>query len=126
QGIYGDFPGPHCMVEGGVERLVHAVANQQVRECLRFNAPVRRVSITSVSSDSSKENASEGAIHVSIKKAFPPNGVAGVGGVGGMGVEPEEEVEEQEEVVKADAVIVALPLSLMQQGAVEFDPPLRE
>lgn len=83
------------------------------------------MSITSVSSDISKENASEGAIHVSIKKAFPPNGVGGVGGVGGMGVEPEGEVE-QEEVVKADAVIVALPLSLMQQGAVEFDPPLRE
>lgn len=57
-------------------------------------------------------------------KNFSPNGAAGVGGVG---VEPGEEVEgEEEEVVRADAVIVALPLPLVQQGVVEFDPPLRE
>lgn len=60
---------------------------------------------------------------MSIKKAFSPNGAAGVGGVG---VEPGEEVEEEEEVVRADAVIVALPLPLLQQGVVEFDPPLPE
>lgn len=30
QGVYGDFPGPHCVVEGGVERIAEAVASPQV------------------------------------------------------------------------------------------------
>ena len=30
QGVYGDFPGPHCVVEGGVERIAEAIASPQV------------------------------------------------------------------------------------------------
>lgn len=44
-----------------------------------------------------------------------------VGGGSGDGAE-----EEEEELVRADAVIVAVPLSVLQEGAVEFDPPLSE
>lgn len=28
--MYGDFPGPHCVVEGGVERIAEVVANPEV------------------------------------------------------------------------------------------------
>ncbi|CAM9690420.1 unnamed protein product, partial [Scytosiphon promiscuus] len=45
QGVYGDYPGPHCVVEGGVGRIAEAVATPEVRECLRLNAPVSRVAI---------------------------------------------------------------------------------
>ncbi|CAN0117967.1 unnamed protein product, partial [Ectocarpus fasciculatus] len=36
QGVYGDFPGPHCVVEGGVERIAEVVASPQVGSLLRI------------------------------------------------------------------------------------------
>lgn len=70
---------------------------------------------------SGEEEQGDGAVHVSIKKEGTVTTTAVVGergqgeAEGGAG-----------EVVRADAVIVAVPLSVLQEGAVEFDPPLPE
>ncbi|CAM9670660.1 unnamed protein product, partial [Ectocarpus sp. 6 AP-2014] len=128
QGLYGDFPGPHCVVEGGVERIAEVVASPQVRECLRLNARVSRIAIL----DADKAAAAAAAIAAN-KTSGGPAAVAKAGHVqvvvhkqvvvGGSGDGAEEE---EEELVLAEAVIVAVPLSVLQEGTVEFDPPLSE
>ncbi|CAB1116449.1 PAO [Ectocarpus sp. CCAP 1310/34] len=127
QGVYGDFPGPHCVVEGGVERIAEVVASPQVRECLRLNARVSRVAIVDA------EKAAAAAAIPANKTSGGPAAVSKgehvqvvvhkqvVGGGSGDGAE-----EEEEELVRAEAVIVAVPLSVLQEGTVEFDPPLSE
>lgn len=32
QGSFGDYPGPHCIVEGGASKLVNAVATEEVSD----------------------------------------------------------------------------------------------
>eukprot|EP00752_Nemacystus_decipiens_P004594 g4193.t1 len=162
QGVYGDFPGPHCVVEGGVERIAEAVASPQVRACLRFHARVDRVAIanpdekaaaaaaaaTLVGADgggtgatgepgtanlgadgacaggtgSGEEEPDGGAVRVYVRKGGATTAAAAAA-VGGRRRGPEGEGAE---VVKADAVIVAVPLSVLQEGALEFDPPMPE
>jgi monoamine oxidase len=42
-----------------------------------------------------------------------------------VGVEVEVEVEVEElKTIKADCVLVTLPLGVLQEGCVKFDPPL--
>lgn len=43
QGVYGDFPGPHCVVEGGVERIAEVVASPQVGSLLRTRLEISRL-----------------------------------------------------------------------------------
>ncbi|CAN0443847.1 unnamed protein product, partial [Ectocarpus sp. 12 AP-2014] len=127
QGVYGDFPGPHCVVEGGVERIAEVVASPQVRECLHLNARVSRIAIVDA------DKAAAAAAIATTKTSGGPAAVSKGGhievvvhkqvGGGGSGDGAEEE---EEELVRAEAVIVAVPLSVLQEGTVEFDPPLSE
>eukprot|EP00903_Cladosiphon_okamuranus_P006763 g6596.t1 len=144
QGVYGDFPGPHCVVEGGVERIAEAVATPQVRECLRFHAPVDRVTITNSSKGSAATAAAaagtleRGGSGTSVATSEQAKANPGGGETSARGVRSGDEGQgggpvnvsvcngERGEVVLADAVIVAVPLSVLQNGAVEFDPPLPE
>lgn len=46
QGVYGDYPGPHCVVEGGVERIAEAVATPEVRPHLGGSSTRDRIFMT--------------------------------------------------------------------------------
>lgn len=104
---------------------------EQVRGCLRLNATVTHVSLVSGDTTSpiggvisGREKGPEGGVRESFE-----NEAAAVDADGGGCVRVDFAVvgeEEQRESVWADAVIVAVPLSLLQQGAVEFDPPIPE
>lgn len=82
-------------------------ALQQVRKCLRLNSPVHGVSIVDqnervVGAVAKTSEQSTGGVSVTLKKAG-----------GGAG-----------ETLWADAVIIAVPLSLLQNEALTFDPPI--
>lgn len=104
---------------------------EQVRGCLRLNATVTHVSFISGDTTSpiggvisGKEEEPEGGMRESLE-----NEVADVDADRGGGIRVDFAMvgeKERRESVWADAVIVAVPLSLLQQGAVEFDPPIPE
>lgn len=106
----------------------------QVRECLRLGSTVHRVSIVDGNepplhrkaaletghgggeeNDEEAMAADAGGVYVSVGKKAAAEGDGVLGGGGGEG-----------RVLWADAVVIAVPLSLLQQGVVEFDPPLPE
>lgn len=99
---------------------------EQVRGCLRLNATVTRVSFVSRDTTSPIGGVISGK-EEELERG--ENGAAAVDADGGGRVRVDFDAAgggERRESVWTDAVIVAVPLSLLQQGAVEFDPPIPE
>lgn len=101
-----------------------------MRECLRLNSPVHGVSIVD-------GNESVGVAATAAAKAAKATGQSNGGekgrtgggdtaatAGGGVSVTLKEADGEPGETLWADAVIVAVPISLLQEGALKFDPPL--
>ncbi|CAM9956582.1 unnamed protein product, partial [Ectocarpus fasciculatus] len=104
----------------------------QVRERLRLNARVSRVAI--VDADKAAAAAATATATAANKTSGSAAAVAKAGDVEVVvhrqvvegGSEDGAEEEEEEELVRGEAVIMAVPLSVLQEGTVEFDPPLSE
>ncbi|CAN0181113.1 unnamed protein product, partial [Hapterophycus canaliculatus] len=122
-------------------------AATQVRECLHLNAPVSRRDGTdaaginvdrgsaaaAAAAASGREAAcgdgvaaAAGGVYVSVKKHPTAGTVARAGKNGDRGTGDGGGGEGEGEVVRADAVIVTVPLSVLQEGDIEFEPPLPE
>lgn len=106
---------------------------RQVRECLRLRAPVHRVSIASGKragvTDSTARIAryhANGDVNDNAERVANREIFVSVGGKEASSDASGGGVDSKVELMSADAVIMTVPLSLLQQEVVLFDPPLPE
>ncbi|CAM9185322.1 unnamed protein product [Discosporangium mesarthrocarpum] len=127
---YGDFPGPHCMVEGGMSKVVRAVATPKVMSCVRVNSRVTHITLRDASHGKTTSAADNHGSKIEepararvdwLEETVENDNMT----CAGLGESPILVRLEGGEELKADVVVVTLPLTLLQDHLV-FEPPLPE
>ncbi|CAM9317736.1 unnamed protein product [Choristocarpus tenellus] len=134
EGTYGDFPGPHSLVEGGMSQIVQAIATSDVLMTLRLNSKATCISL--------RQPRRDGCMHRDSNDRDDNCDYYSNETEGRVNWLDEESLRDQKlngdlkemvsvhlssgEEMTAEAVVVAVPLSVLQTELLEFDPPLPE
>lgn len=104
---WGGFGGPHAMVVGGFDAALKGLA-AQLGDTLRLSCPVSSIDYTAAA-----QQEGEG-----------DEGAADGDGSGSSGQQQVKVTLASGEVLEAALVLVTVPLGVLQQGGVGFEPPL--